>query len=275
MSWRRELKESANRALPYRDVSMDAPKNLSPSPVFGSVIVMSDSITVDRRFRGPPDSGNGGYSCGRLAQFIDGPACVRLRVPPPLEVALQVTVADARVELHHGDRLVAEAWPALLDIAIPAPPSQAEAVEAAKHFRAFDNHFFPSCFVCGTGREHDGGLQVFAGPVAGRAEQVALVWQPDASLADETGTIKPEFIWSALDCPGAYSFTPADNHFVLLGELNAELYRLPKVGDALRLLGWNIKADGRKHTTGTALFDVDDRCIAAARAIWFEVAVEE
>ena len=35
---------------------------------------MTDSITFDRRFHGPPDSAHGGYACGRLAAFVEGPA---------------------------------------------------------------------------------------------------------------------------------------------------------------------------------------------------------
>ena len=42
------------------------------------------TIRIERRFRGPPNSGNGGYSAGRLAAFIDGSAAVTLHMPPPL-----------------------------------------------------------------------------------------------------------------------------------------------------------------------------------------------
>ena len=51
---------------------------------------MTETLTVDRRFRGPPDSGNGGYVAGRLAAFIDGPAEIALRLPPPLGRPLAV-----------------------------------------------------------------------------------------------------------------------------------------------------------------------------------------
>ena len=42
---------------------------------------MSTQVTIPARYNGPPDSGNGGYSCGVLAAFIDGPARVRLHSP--------------------------------------------------------------------------------------------------------------------------------------------------------------------------------------------------
>ena len=40
------------------------------------------SIVIPRRFNGPPRSGNGGYVCGRIAQFLSGPVRVRLRTYP-------------------------------------------------------------------------------------------------------------------------------------------------------------------------------------------------
>jgi hypothetical protein len=45
---------------------------------------MSNAVTIERRFRGPSESGQGGYSCGLLARAIDAPAAeVTLRAPPP------------------------------------------------------------------------------------------------------------------------------------------------------------------------------------------------
>ncbi len=51
---------------------------------------MTATLTIAKRFHGPPASGNGGYVCGRLARFIPGPAVVRLKAPPPLERPLTV-----------------------------------------------------------------------------------------------------------------------------------------------------------------------------------------
>jgi len=46
---------------------------------------MTERVTIDRRFRGPSDSGNGGYVCGVVAALVGGPAEVTLRSPPPLD----------------------------------------------------------------------------------------------------------------------------------------------------------------------------------------------
>ena len=36
---------------------------------------MTDSLVISSRFCGPPGSGNGGYVCGRVAAYLDGPRC--------------------------------------------------------------------------------------------------------------------------------------------------------------------------------------------------------
>src|SRR5690606_16416012 len=69
------------------------------------------TVTIARRFRGPPNSGNGGYSCGRLAAFIDGPAEVTLRKPPPLELEMQVVPEEGGVAMYAGEQLIAFARP--------------------------------------------------------------------------------------------------------------------------------------------------------------------
>ena len=51
---------------------------------------MTAHVSIPGRFNGPPESGNGGYSCGVLAAYIEGPARIRLHVPPPLDTPLEV-----------------------------------------------------------------------------------------------------------------------------------------------------------------------------------------
>ena len=50
----------------------------------------TDPVVILSRYRGPSTSGNGGYTCGRLAAYVDGVAEVTLRRPPPLDRALTV-----------------------------------------------------------------------------------------------------------------------------------------------------------------------------------------
>jgi hypothetical protein len=65
-------------------------------------------IVINRRFRGPPESGHGGYTCGLLAREIDGPAAVTLRMPRPLERQLTLERgSDDRLLLRDGDTILA------------------------------------------------------------------------------------------------------------------------------------------------------------------------
>ena len=70
---------------------------------------MSESVTVPARFNGPLESGNGGYSAGALATFLDGAVEVSLRRPVPLDVPLRVERGeDGRVVAFAAEDLVAE-----------------------------------------------------------------------------------------------------------------------------------------------------------------------
>lgn len=237
-------------------------------------------ITFDARFHGPPGFANGGYACGSLAAHVDGPATVRLF--RPLRVGVPMTVhasaepkvegmQERTVELHDDEGVIARAWPAGPDLRPPAPPSWDEAVEASKGYVGFRHHVYPTCFVCGPDAEGD-CFHVFAGPVPGRDDVSGLVaspWRPPVSFAGDDGTLAVVFVWSALDCPGAFTF--ATDRPVLLGELSAEIQGTVRAGERHVVTGWEIAADGRKHHTGTAVHAADGELIAVARGLWFVV----
>ena len=88
---------------------------------------MDKHIIIDRRFCGPPTSGNGGYTCGMLANFVGYPAEVRLLAPPPLGVPLMVKQEDHQFILLHGEEVVARAEAASVDLEVPLPPTMEEA----------------------------------------------------------------------------------------------------------------------------------------------------
>lgn len=235
---------------------------------------MSKAVTIERRFHGPPGSGNGGYSCGVVGSFIDGAASVRLRIPPPLDAQLEVRKKDGVVELFHHDELVASGRPATINLEIPAAPDFASAQVASNRYRGFDSHFYPSCFVCGPERDHGDGLRVFAGPLdsSGVPEgMVAATWIPDESLVGASGLVSEEFIWAVLDCPGAYAFPEPATGAILLGELAVSIRNSVKAGEKCVVTGWQIRHEGRKHYTGTALFRESGSCCAMGYATWFEV----
>ena len=74
--------------------------------------VKDKMIVIDKRYQGPPKSGNGGYVCGLVSQFVDGPAArVRLLRPAPLDTELEVRETNGGVVLLDGDVVLAEARP--------------------------------------------------------------------------------------------------------------------------------------------------------------------
>ena len=80
-------------------------------------------VIIEHRFHGPPDSGNGGYVCGLLAEALDGVVEVTLRQPPPLDVPLELTVENAAGALTRDGELIASARPGSLDLKVPEPLS--------------------------------------------------------------------------------------------------------------------------------------------------------
>lgn len=216
------------------------------------------TVTIDRRYRGPSGSGNGGYTCGVVAGLVEGPAEVTLRLPPPLGRPLRVERIDGRVELRDADALVADARPVELELELPAPVAFDAAVEAALPHGDPDSPF-PECFVCG--RDRDDGLRIFPGPLPG-AGVVAAPWVPGPDTAG------PEFVWAALDCPGAYGSGAVGRGAVVLGRLAARVEALPEPGERCVVLGWSLGEDGRKLFAGTALYGAGGRVLGSARATW-------
>ncbi|MGH2728057.1 MAG: hypothetical protein ACRDKS_13880, partial [Actinomycetota bacterium] len=136
-----------------------------------------DGLFIERRFRGPPESGNGGYSCGLLGVLLGAPAEVTLRIPPPLETTLAVEqLPGGGLAATHEGTVVMEAMPTAIDVVVPNGVSLADAEAASKRFAGFDDHAFPTCFVCGPDRDEGDGLRIFPGDVGGGAS--AAPWTP-------------------------------------------------------------------------------------------------
>jgi len=226
-------------------------------------------IVIERRFHGPKDSANGGYTCGRIAEFIEGPARVRLRVPPPLDVEFGVRRSESGVSVVRDGELIAEAWPGRPELEIPEPPTLQDAETASRAYSGYKSHRYATCFVCGP-KQAEGGLRVFAGPVPER-NIVASPWRPDPSLASDGLHVDSVFIWSALDCPGGFTFPEPEEGAILLGELSVELFGSAIVARPHVVFGWEFYSEGRKHHTGTALFTETGDCVGVGQGIWFEV----
>ncbi len=231
------------------------------------------TLTVAKRFCGPPESANGGYFAGRVAAFSPVTVSVRLRAPPPLDVPLAVTESGSGgVEVRYGEVLVGDSIPATLDLQVPPPVALHQAAEASRRYSGFENHRFPTCFVCGPDRSRGDGLCIYAGAVAGR-DVVAAPWTPDESLDLGDGRVRPEFIAAALDCPGYFAIAPV-GRVMLLGQLTLQIERAVRIGEPCVVMGWPVVSSGRKHEVGTALWGPDGELCGRARAIWIEPRAE-
>lgn len=231
-----------------------------------------EEVVIDRRFNGPPDSGNGGYVCGLVGERIEGAASVRLLAPPPLDVSLALVARGEGLALTDGDRDVAIAKRAALDLDVPAPPTLSEAETATQGYRGFHDHVFPTCFVCGTERGESDGLRLFTGPVEGR-DMVAAPWTPHSNLGGNAGVVLERYVWAALDCPGAFSFPQLEDGAVVLGELTAEMIAPVRAGEPHIAMAWYLGSEGRKHWAGSAVMTADGEVCAKARATWIAVSM--
>lgn len=235
------------------------------------------TISIARRFRGPPNSANGGYCCGRLANFIGGPAEVTLRKPPPLETIMSV-IGDENnsIALYDRDELVATARSHAL------PPTGAtvvkfeDAVAASK--RTFDPsvHKLPMCYVCGPDRPPGDGLRIFCGPVEGHdvdwSGVVAAPWIPEPYMADDGGRVSSEFVWAALDCPTAYACgSPAGFPTILLGRQAVAIETRPAIGEECVITARQSGRDGRKYHAEASLFGQSGAHLARCVTTWIEV----
>ncbi|MGB1141432.1 MAG: hypothetical protein ACPG1A_11070 [Halioglobus sp.] len=229
-------------------------------------------VFIPARFNGPPTSGNGGYSCGVLAAFIDGAAKVRLHAPPPLDTPLRVADAgDGVRQMYDGDALIGSAFPTDLELEIPPAPSVAQAKAAMERFPLYEGHVFGTCFVCGPDRPDHDGLCLFTGVVEERGDVLASNWEPASDLLDDAGNVRPEILWSALDCPGYFAIMGDTPIAAMLGELSAELYDTVPGDQSLVVYAWPLGREGRKYHAGAAVATGDGRVVAASRSTWIEL----
>lgn len=227
------------------------------------------TVLIERRYRGPDNSGNGGYSAGAVAAALGlplGPAEVTLRLPPPLDRPLPAaTDSDGVTVSVHGAE-VATGRPAVFELAVPEPVGFDEATDASHRCPWLTDHPYPQCLVCGTDRPD--GLRIFPGPVEAR-RVAAAPWVPDASVADD-GVVRPAVVWASVDCPSLFGYGCFErwDALMLLGRFAAQVYRLPRVGEPCVVMGWALARDGRKHDTAAALHTAEGELLAASRALW-------
>jgi hypothetical protein len=239
------------------------------------------TLIVSSRFNGPPESGNGGYSCGAVAARFEGPCAVSLRRPVPLDQPLEVEPANGlatgiagdadgsgTLRVTAGGELIAEAVaaPELSPWSAPAVDLDA-ARDATSRFVSPASGFFDHCFVCG--RERHDGFCVFPGP-AGDDGLVASTWTPPAWAADDDGAVLPEHVWAALDCPGYFALHGADERLAFLARQQSTIIAPPRAGVEYVVVGIALSRSGRKGSTATAILDADGTVLAHSEQIIVE-----
>jgi hypothetical protein len=224
------------------------------------------TITVPARFNGPPSSGNGGYSCGVVAAALEGPAAVSLRRPVPLDRPLEIHHEnDGNVCAFVDDELIVEAVPASpLSAWDAGSVGLAEARAARARYDAPADGVFGHCFVCGRARAD--GFDIFTGPVEG-ADHVASPWKPPAWAAGADGTVLPEFVWAALDCPGYFALHGVDKKIAYLARQQVEIVAPIHTGVDYVVVGRPLERSGRKGLAATAVLDPDGAVLAHAECL--------
>lgn len=240
------------------------------------------TVVFAARFNGPPESANGGYACGMTAGALtDGPAEVMLRRPPPLDVPLDVVETDDGIELQDNGQTVAIArhWDGTAEV--PPRPSDTTVDHAVSSLDLADyaaTHAFDTCFTCGPARAEGDGLRLFPGPIE-PASMVAWPWTPASSLTDDDGFVAAPILWAALDCPTGLSWMRAPDGSAtgpgVLGRLAVRIDRRPAAGEELVVAGWQIAADGRKLSSGGAVWAPDGEVLARSLATWILLDEEQ
>lgn len=234
---------------------------------------MTDTLSIPAFFNGPPESGNGGYTCGRVAALLGAEVSeVSLRSPPPLDTPLDLVRDGDRLRVVHGETLVAEGAPSelLVDMPDAVPASEVASAQEAGRERWADGHPFPTCVVCGPARPDGFGIVPAALP--GRDGLFGARWTPGEGSDDGSGLVRNELVWAALDCPTSAPVANfGEGPAMVLASLTARLGCPLRVGEPHTILSWALGEDGRKHWSAAALYDSDGILTCASRALWIEL----
>ena len=232
-------------------------------------------LAIPRRFNGPPNSANGGWFSGRVAQLVheatrsaaEAAVTVRLHAPPPLEVTLALEGDGTSYRMSHGGTLLATAE---LAADLPAPPGGpvtfAEAAAVATAYEGLVEHPFPTCFSCGTERTDAMSLRPARLPGPGGAARADGAYAAAWTAAE----VSVPVLWAALDCPGGWCAGIAGRPMVL-GTMTAQLHRHPEPGEPWVVMAWPRGGGGRRFDSTTGLVGVGGDLLGRADAIWIAV----
>ena len=137
-----------------------------------------NQIIIAERFRGPPQSGNGGRVSGVFANLINSEHSagveITVRSGTPLDQPMSTKVnPQGSAIVHHDSTVIADIKPTHLAMNVMQPPSRSEIKRAAPTSYSLLKNlnprfptgtgFHPGCFCYGADRTK--GLGIFAAPV--------------------------------------------------------------------------------------------------------------
>ncbi|MFF2082617.1 PaaI family thioesterase [Nocardia sp. NPDC058176] len=235
-------------------------------------MIQTEAVTIPEHVHGYPQVAFGGYVAGMLARR-SGAETVRVdfrrAVPVGTPVTLPVEEPGHASLVDMDGTLLVQAAPATLYTTPPPTPSWDTANAATESALASPKRQVTDCFGCGIECAPGHGLRLFSWAIPDHRIMTAA-WTPDPRLADDTGELPPEIIWSALDCPGGLAAMVFDGlaRGAVTAALTATRYR-PTPADADYIVhAWPIHHDGRKHTVGVALSTRNGDLCALAEALW-------
>jgi hypothetical protein len=225
------------------------------------------TIRLDARENGPIGFANGGFAGGAFAGLVGGTAEVRLQVPVPVGVDLDVRIDGPEACVRFAGRTLATAR--ATDPFVLAPPVRPDLDQAMRArlrhpFRGI-THPLSDCVVCGP--ERSDGLRVTPGPLDGDDDILAAPFVPTAAFAVD-GRVRAAAVWGALDCPSYPAAAARSRRLCLLGRLEAHRNREILVGEELVAVGWTVGTGGRSIVTASAIIDPAGVVLASARAVW-------
>lgn len=227
---------------------------------------MARTITIDRRYRGPLRSANGGVSAGLAAALAPAPSSVRLRRPPPLETPLTVDPEDGALHITDGETVIMDVRRRTHPVDVPVDETIVTRVLERGPVPVPPGHVAPECFVCS---DRPDGLRISPRHLAD-TEVWATVWFPDESVSSDGRTVDDHVVWGALDCPAGFAVVGygqrQPEYFPALTDLTAELEHPVPIGRPVVVLGWPVGHDEERANGGTAVIAEDGTILARAYA---------
>jgi hypothetical protein len=233
---------------------------------------VDETVTIDPAYHGFEGAGHGGYTSGVAATLAGGPVEVTIRRRIPVGEAMEVRRLDGgRLELRGAEGVILHAAPSEPRLDVPRPVDPAEAEAAAEGFLGYTWTPSSTCLTCGTQRAEGEGLRVFPGPVAGRRGLVAGRWVPHPNLARPDGTLPQEFVWAALDCPGAWALRGDSSEpyrRTVTVQMTARVLGPVLAGEPHVVMAWPVPGRRRLLDAACAIIGPDGEVAAVSTTVW-------